>query len=559
MKKINSTYPVRTIISWLWHSSSDNRLQAALNTIIGLADVAVSLLSVWAVKRAIDIACHANDGNVIHAVLIIAALILTGFLLDIASDWVRNILGVRAQNRMQQRMLAHILRAEWRGREAMHSGDVLNRLEQDVITVVNFVAETLPAAISVAALFIGAFCYLFSMDHTLALIIVIAFPLFLIASKFYVGRMRRLARSVRDCDSRVQSTLQESVQNRALVKTLEGESIMVERLERQHSELRTRVVDRTKFTVLSHLTVNLGFAFGYLTAFGWSALRLYAGTLTYGGMTAFLQLVNKIQSPARNLARLAPLFVQVFTAAERLMLFEAIPQEEQGETQRMEGPVGVRLDNVTYAYDDDPQHPVINQLTFDFRPGTCTAIVGETGAGKTTLLRTILAFVHPTAGEVTLYNENTCIKVSPLTRCNIIYVPQGNTMLSGSIRDNMLLANPNASDEEMKTALRTACADFVFDLPDGIDTTFSEQGVGMSEGQAQRVCIARALLRHCPLMILDEATSALDPQTERQLLHNLLADRHHTIIFITHRPAVLDYCDTALHLLPREENEKTQP
>lgn len=548
MRLLNKKYRAKTIVKWLWQSSSDNRLQAILNTAIGLAQVVVSLASVWAVQTAIDIASHNKEGDVISAVLVMAGLVALNFVLNISSVWVRNILGIKAQNRMQRRMLGRILHSEWQGRDSMHSGDVLNRLEQDVNNVVNFVAETLPNAVSVVALFLGAFVYLFTMDHSLALIIVVMFPIFLVLSKIYMGKMRQLTREVRESDSQVQSLLQESVQNRILVKTLESEDEIVDRLSDQHSALREKVVKKTRFSVISNLIVNVGFATGYLVAFAWSALRMSVGSLSYGGMTAFLQLVNKIQNPARNLSKLVPQFVSVFTAAERLMLFEDIPLEEKGEPIEVEGPCGIQINEVSFAYPDDPDTPIIDKLSFDFKPGTCTAIVGETGAGKTTLLRMILALIRPDSGNVYIYNKVERFIVSPLTRCNITYVPQGNTMLSGSIRDNLLLGNVDATEEQMYEALDEACADFVRELPDGLDTEMTEQGGGLSEGQAQRICIARALLRNSPLMILDEATSALDPETEKKLLNNILENNSRTVIFITHRPVVLRYCDTSLNL-----------
>ena len=548
MRLPNKKYRAKTIVKWLWQSSSDNRLQAILNTAIGLAQVVVSLASVWAVQTAIDIASHNKEGDVISAVLVMAGLVALNFVLNISSVWVRNILGIKAQNRMQRRMLGRILHSEWQGRDSMHSGDVLNRLEQDVNNVVNFVAETLPNAVSVVALFLGAFVYLFTMDHSLALIIVVMFPIFLVLSKIYMGKMRQLTREVRESDSQVQSLLQESVQNRILVKTLESEDEIVDRLSDQHSALREKVVKKTRFSVISNLIVNVGFATGYLVAFAWSALRMSVGSLSYGGMTAFLQLVNKIQNPARNLSKLVPQFVSVFTAAERLMLFEDIPLEEKGEPIEVEGPCGIHINEVSFAYPDDPDTPIIDKLSFDFKPGTCTAIVGETGAGKTTLLRMILALIRPDSGNVYIYNKVERFIVSPLTRCNITYVPQGNTMLSGSIRDNLLLGNVDATEEQMYEALDEACADFVRELPDGLDTEMTEQGGGLSEGQAQRICIARALLRNSPLMILDEATSALDPETEKKLLNNILENNSRTVIFITHRPVVLRYCDTSLNL-----------
>ena len=548
MKRLNNTYPAKTIVKWLWQSSSDNRLQAILNTVIGLLQVAVSLASVWAVQRAVDIASHNREGDVISAVLVMAAFVVCGFALNVSSVWVRNILGIKAQNRMQRRMLGRVLHSEWQGRDSMHSGDVLNRLEQDVNSVVNFVAETLPNAISVVTLFIGAFIYLFTMDHSLALIIVVMFPVFLVLSKVYMGKMRQLTREVRESDSIVQSILQESVQNRILVKTLESEDEMVDRLSDQHTILREKVVRKTRFSVVSNLIVNVGFAAGYLVAFGWSALRMSLGTLSYGGMTAFLQLVNKIQNPARNLSRLVPQFVSVFTSAERLMLFEDIPLEENGDPVEIEGPCGVMINNVSFAYPDAPDSLIIDNLSFDFKPGTSTAIVGETGAGKTTLLRMILALTRPDTGNVYIYNKVEKVIASPLTRCNITYVPQGNTMMSGTIRDNLLLGNVDATDAQMYEALEKSCAEFVRELPDGLDTEITENGGGLSEGQAQRICIARALLRNSPLMILDEATSALDIETEKRLLENLLREKRHTVIFITHRPVVLKYCDASLNL-----------
>ena len=543
----STRYSASAILRWLWQAWRGNYLQAVLNALIGLADVGVSLGQVWAVKHAIDVAAGTVPGNVYWAVAIMGVLILVSFALSISAVWVRNILGIRAQNRMQQQLLDRILRSEWGGQEKRHSGDVLNRLETDVNTVVGFLTETIPNTLSVLALFIGAFLYLYSMDRVLALLIVAIIPVFVAFSKVYVGRMRQLTRQVRNSDSEVQSVLQETIQHRMLIKTLEGDSTMVDRLESTQGRLRRNVVRRTVFSVFSNLVINFGFALGYLVAFLWAAVRMSGGTLSFGGMTAFLQLVNKIQSPARSLTKLVPAFVGVFTAAERLMELEEDPLEEQGTPQYMQGPCGIRLDNVTYAYADDGRR-VLNNLSFNFPPATCTAILGETGAGKTTLIRLLLALLRPQKGRVSIYNKEESRTLSPLLRCNFVYVPQGNTLMSGTIRDNLRLGRLDATDYDMREALHQSCADFVFELPQGLDTLCSEQGGGLSEGQAQRIAIARALLRNRQVMLFDEATSALDPDTERKLLHNILSRRDKTVIFITHRPAVVDYCDQTLHL-----------
>ena len=548
-KSRGSKYKAADILRWLWRAWRGNRLQACLNAVIGLSSVVVSLAQVTVVRHAIDVASGAARGNLYWAVAVMGLLILCDFLLNISSTWVQNLLGIRAQNRMQQRMLDRILRSRWHGKEHFHSGDVLNRLEFDVANVVDFLTQTIPNTLSVFAMFVGAFCYLFAMDAVLALITVAILPVFIGLSKVYVNRMRKLTKDVRAEDSRVQSALQETIQHRMLIKTLESETMMVNRLERTQGVLRHKVVKRTVFSVFSNTILNLGFALGYLVAFLWAAVRMSANSLSFGGMTAFLQLVNRIQSPARSLTRLVPAFVSVFTAAERLMELEESPLDEQGEPIAFKAPAGIRLEHVSCAYDDGVE--VLHDISFDFKPGTCTAILGETGAGKTTLIRVILGLMMPKGGKAEIYQGvaspsaigKRVAELSPLTRCNLAYVPQGNTLLSGTVRDNLRLGKLSATDEEMEEALRLSCAEFLFDTSAGLDTMCGEQGSGLSEGQAQRIAIARALLRDCPVLLLDEATSALDPDTERQLLSNILSDKRRTVIFITHRLAVKDYCD----------------
>ena len=579
LRRHESKYKAGQIARWLWAAWRGNRLQAGLNATVGILGVVLSLLTVWAMQRAMDIAQGVREGSLYGAVGVMALIILCEFAVGISRVWIKNILGVRAQNRMQQQMLGRLLRSEWRGREAMHSGDVINRLEQDVRQVVDFLTETLPSVVSTLLMFVGAFVYLMQMDTWLAVVTVGILPVFLVLSRYYVSQMRRLSRSVRQTDSHIQSILTETMQHRMLVKTMEADDQMLDRLDSSQAELRSRVKERTAFSVLSHLVLNTGFSVGYLVAFLWGALRLSRGTLTFGGMTAFLQLVYRIQGPARDLTRLAPAFVSVFTAAERLMELEEIPEEEQGEPQMLPAPCGIRFSHVSFNYGAEGQEATLTDANYDFRPGTCTAILGETGSGKTTLIRLLLALIRPQEGEIRIYSptpspsrgegsDRHAVKnsrertdfaplplggvgggpLSPLHRCNFVYVPQGNTLLSGTLRDNLLLGNPEATDEEMVAALRMACADFVFDLPQGLDTVFAEQGGGLSEGQAQRVAIARALLRPGSIMLLDEATSALDADTERTLLHNLLSDQQRTVIFVTHREAVVGYCDQVIDL-----------
>lgn len=538
-------YSTKEIYAWLWLAWKGNRTQAMINAIIGLLGVMVSLTVVWGMQHAIDVSSHVISGSIVMAVVVLGILFFADFGLHVASIWVRNLLGIKAQNRMQQQLLDRMLRSEWKGRDSYHSGDVLNRLEFDVTNVVTFLTETIPNSLSTLTLFIGAFTYLALMDWRLAIVIIAMVPFFILLSRVYVRQMRRLVKDVRTSDSKVQSVLQESIQHRVLIKTLESDDFIVNRLETTQNKLRKKVVKKTKFSIFSSTVLQFGFVLGYLIAFAWAAFRLSAGTLTFGGMTAFLQLVNKIQSPARQLTQLVPAFVSVFTAAERLMELEEVPLEKQGDAIELEAPCGIKLNNISYQY-FDADTPVIKDLSFDFHPGSCTAVLGETGSGKTTLIRILLALLKPTLGSVEIYGREERMELNPLMRTNFVYVPQGNTLMSGTIRENLKMGKENATEEEMNKALKKSCADFVLNLPNGLDTVCSEQGGGLSEGQAQRIAIARSLLRDKSIMIFDEATSALDPETEKQLLKNILAHHDKTVIFITHRPAVVEYCNQVL-------------
>lgn len=263
---------------------------------------------------------------------------------------------------------------------------------------------------------------------------------------------------------------------------------------------------------------------------------------------AFIQLVGQIQSPFRDMTRFIPVLIGSLTATERLMELEVLPKEEQGESIRLDGPIGIRAEQIQFTYSGG-HRTILTDFSHDFTPGSSTAILGETGAGKTTLIRLVLGLVRPEHGRIYIYNKEKEATCSPLTRCNIVYVPQGNTLFSGTIRDNLLLGNPHAHEEELKDALHTACADFVFELPDGMNTRCNEMGSGLSEGQAQRIAIARALLRKGSILLLDEATSALDAVTEKLLLQNLQEKaKDKTLLFITHRPEVLSHCSQRLHL-----------
>ncbi|MCI6643904.1 MAG: ABC transporter ATP-binding protein/permease [Bacteroidales bacterium] len=541
---------LRMLLRWLWNSWRGYRLQAILNTVIGLLGVAFDLAFVWLVKVSIDTATRVD--NRMTLTVSISLLVLTAMLQvgsGLLSRWIKATLGVRAQNAMQRAFFFRLLGSEWRGLRQFHSGDLLNRIERDVSDVVVFLTESLPSLITTIAQFVGAFCVLFLMHKRLAIIVIVVTPIFLLLSKIYMHRMRGLSHNVRNTESRIQSTIQEGLQHSLVLKTLERVSYVTHRLSLLQRELRQHVVVRTRYAIFSAGIMNFGFAAGFLLAFVWGIDDLRFGLITYGTLIAFVQLVSQIQGPVRTLTRFVPVFIGAFTATERLMELEKIPLERRGHRQTIQGQVGIRLENVSFRY-TPTSRLILDRFHYTFAPNTVTAIMGETGAGKTTLIRLLLALVRPTEGKAELFNDaGETVSITSLSRCNFSYVPQGNTLVSGTIRDNLLLGNPSATEAEMYEALRLASATFVERLPDGLDARCGEQGDGLSEGQAQRLSIARALLRRSPILLLDEATSALDMETEATVIRNIMSQQKgRTLIFITHRPEVLKYCTHTLRL-----------
>ena len=535
--------------------------QSFINAMSGIIRVALDFAFIWATKLAIDIATGAPitplplfhyEFTLFSAGVLLVIIMASQMALGYLGRWIAALLGVEAQNRMQRRIFEHMLRSEWRGREVRHSGDVLNRLISDSQTVVTVVTDTIPQALAVMVRLLCAFFFLYSMDAMLAVSVTLILPIFILLSRLYIHRMRDITRDVRNTDSRIQSTMQESIQHRLVLKTLERVPWLLQYLSHQQATLRQQVRHRTLFSTTSNLVLNVGFGAAYLFTFLWSVNRLSEGIITFGMMTAFIQLCGQIQGPFRELTRFIPAIISSFTAAERLLELEEVPTESDGEPIRFEQGAGIRINDVTFAYEAHSRK-VLNHVTIDFPTGSTNAILGETGSGKTTLLRLILALLKPDEGEVVMYSTpdgtgtETSATVSARTRCNLVYVPQGNSLFSGTLRWNLQLGNPDATEAEMNEALLLSCADFVQNLPEGLDTRIGEGGAGLSEGQAQRIAIARALLRRGSILLLDEATSALDHATEQTLLNNLIQHHKHlcvrpTLIFITHRTAVVEHC-----------------
>lgn len=530
-------------IRWLWNASQGYRVPILASILAGTTRIGISLTFVWQCKHLIDIATHQADGNIAIGLASMTGCIVLQLLLSSLVNRLYAHTEISLRNRLRQNLFEHILKSHWSGRETFHSGDMLNRMEEDVRTVTDLLAGSIPSAGITLFQLAGAALFLFCLDHRMAVVILLIMPLALLFSKLYMKRMRHLTREIRATDSRLQSHLQENLQHRTLISTLEYTSMAADMISTLQSGLKRLVMRRNSFSIFSGLMVQAGFALGYLTAFAWGIYGLDTGTVTFGTLTAFLQLVAQVQRPVVELARQIPAFISALTSVERIDELTSLPLEEQGEPLILKGKVGIRLENVTFAYPDG-KRKVIEHFTHDFEPGSLTAVLGETGSGKSTMVRLMLALLRPDGGNITLYDERQSLPASPLTRRNFVYVPQGNTLVSGTLRDNLLLGNPEATDAQMWKALHMAAADFVHELPQGLGTPCGEMGTGLSEGQAQRIAIARGLLRPGNIVLLDEPTSSLDSDTEQTLLERLSHTiQGKTLIIITHQMQTARLCD----------------
>ena len=538
------------VAQWLWRATKGIRCRLLFNGVLGMVRVAAGLLFIYVSKQLIDMAtghiAHASAAFTLYLALLVVFMVAQiGAVL--CNSWFTNQTEVRMKNRLRHNLFTHLMNVTWMGKGCLHSGDILNRLEEDVRVVTEVVCRSLPDLTVTLINLSAAFLFLYRLSPPLAWCILFIMPVFLGLSKIYIRRMRRLTKDIRSTDSDVQSVLQESIQHRIVIQTMEQHDQMAGKLDMLQQALYDQTMDRTRFSLFSRSMVSFGFVAGYLFVFIWSLFQLQQGLITFGVMSAFLQLVGQIQRPTIELTRLLPQFVHATTSIDRLHELEALPGEETADRHRLDGKVGILMQEVTFGYEEGKE--VLHRFTHDFKPGSRTAVMGETGAGKSTTIRLILSLLKPKSGTIELYNASERIVADARSRCNTVYVPQGNSLLSGTIRDNLLLGDPDAGDPALYEVLHHTAADFVKDLPEGLNTVCGEQGGGLSEGQAQRIAIARGLLRKGNILLLDEFSASLDEETEEILMERLLANYpDKTMIFITHHETVAGYCSDVVHL-----------
>ena len=521
-------------ISWLWQNSKGIRWNSVVRIVAGISSVVLGLLMVWLSKRFIDETIHTGTADdVLQMVCCLVLTVVGGVALRQVNFYLASMASVRQSNTLRLRIFGSLFRRQLYTDQELHSGDVTSRMAKDIEQVSGVMTDTLPQMVITFIQLCGAFLLMRWFDPRLAWALLLLTPLALVFGKLIARRLRQMTLHIRQDESRIQMQVQEGMEYNAVLRSLGSEQWVTDRLNSMQQRLQGNVKRRTKFTAVTRLVMGCAFGLGYLLAFVWGGIGLRNGTITFGVMTSFLQLVGMIQSPIMQLLNMVPGVIHATASIDRLEELSVESKKESRANPSNPSQKGISFTDVSFRYAKGDRQ-ILTHFNHVFEPGSKTAIMGETGIGKTTLFRLILGFIEPDEGKVRVGGD-------------CCFVPQGNTLMSGTIRYNLQLARPEATDDELRDVLHTACADFVLDLPEGIDTELGERGSGLSEGQAQRIAIARGLLHDGDILLLDEISSALDEPTEREMYRRLFAAYpQKTMLFITHRPTVTSQCDDVI-------------
>lgn len=517
----------------------------AVNTVGALSGVSVAIAS----KGMVDNAVMGDMKAALFSGILFAGLVI----LNIGMRIVSSMISVRTQeaygNDLRQKMFKRLTSSEWMCISQYHSGDLMTRLTSDIGTITNTVVNTFPGMISLGVQLVAAFSTLMFFEPALAVLAFFIAPVSIIGSRFWGSKLKKIQKIMQESESAYRSIIQEALQNLMIVKAFRLEENKYEKIQDLQNERLKWVIKRNYMSLAATSVLSAGYWGGYVLAFAWGAWRLSQKATSFGTLTTFLQLVEQIQGPFIGLSRSLPQIIAIMTSIERMKELEDLDAEKPAIKLDTPLSASIVFKNISFAYSEGKM--ILDKMNIAMEAGDTIGIIGASGEGKTTIIRMILALLRPGEGEVAFVDENGAWhEATSATRDWVAYVPQGNTLFSGTIAENLRYGRADAGEEDITEALKAACVwDFICKLPEGIYTEIGERGMGLSEGQAQRIAIARALIRKSPVIILDEATSALDMELEMRVLDSIRSVKPlKTCIVITHRPSALEICSRVLRL-----------
>ena len=537
---------------WLSRYSMHYKKEILWYILAGIIGTAASLAGSILSKYIIDAVTGFNASGIMVALIFFILMQLSQILIRAISSRINAKVSLRVNQQITAQVYDKLLVTDWEALSAYHSGDLLTRVAGDVSTVSSSVLGWFPELVTRILQFVGTLGVILYYDATLALLALLSAPVTLIMSRYVIKMMRHHNLKMRQLTSQMMVFNEESFQHIQLIKSFDRTDAYSQKHRKLQQQFKDASLDYNRFSIHKNTIMSLIGTVVAIVCFAWGVYRLWGEHITYGTMTLFLQLSTTLTAAFSALAGLVPGAISAATAAGRIMAIMNLPVEDRSDApeatafvnKHRNATLRVEAEDLSYHYKNGTA--VLSNTSFAAEAGQIVTFVGPSGEGKTTLLRLLLGIIRPKQGQLTLQAEDgERIQVSPSTRALFAYVPQGNTMFSGTVAENLRLTRPDATDEQLYEALRLACAeDFIRMLPLGLDSPVREQGGGFSEGQLQRLCIARALLSDAPILLLDEATSALDMDTERQVLQNIMeAQSDRTCIITTHRPSVLELSD----------------
>jgi len=541
-------------LKWIYSNSKRYFLGIAFLVVIGallsLTGVYFALLS----RDVIDVATGRISGEFTQSAIKLALLIAFQLLLQVSFALINvRVLG-KLNITLKKKLFGTLLKKDWLSVSAYHSGELLNRLTSDISIVSSAVVGIIPSLISYATRIVASFAALFMLDFTFALICITVGPVILIFARIYSKKMKGLHKDYQQSDGITRSFMQETLQNLLVIKSFGNEDSIVENSTALQNKNYKISLKRNNIGIVANLCFYIAITVGYYFALAWGAYKISVGIMSFGTLTAILQLVGQVQMPFKDLSGILPQYYGMVASAERIIELENLPDEAElndeilNTKETYEKLDEIVMKNVSFSYNKEK---VLDDISFTMKKGEFVAVSGISGTGKSTFLKLILGMITPTCGSsYLLLRGGEKIELDKHTRGMFAYVPQGNMILSGTIRENILFAKKDILDDEIiKSAKVSMIWDYIETLPQGLDTMLGEKGLGLSEGQIQRIAIARAVLHNSPILLLDEATSALDEQTEEAVLKNLKALNEKSCIIISHKKAAHAFCDKSINFM----------
>lgn len=548
---------------WKWIFTYSLRYKGAIAfyLILGIFGTTTGLIGSIAGKYLIDIITGYQTDKLWILVAVAVGSSVFGLVFGSILSRITAKLGIYINNDIQADIFSKIIDADWMAINKYPSGDVLNRFTGDIGTVSGNAISWLPSIIIAIYQFIATFFVIWHYDHIMAAMAFASAPFLLAASRVVIGKQRAYAKKVREMSSEVMTFQVETFYNFDTIKSFGVADQYTRKLKWWQRKFKDISLEYNMFQIKTNIYLSVVGMLIQFAVFGYCLWLLWTRAITYGTMTLFMQQRSALAGSFNRLLGIIPGFLNSSVSAHRIREIVQLPKEvhipQSSELDKyIDDGFSVRMENVNFAY--IANNRVITDSDFEAHPGEIVALVGPSGEGKTTMLRLVLGLIHPETGDAVIEaKDGTRVKLNADTRHLFSYVPQGNTILSGTIAENLRMAKEDATDDEIVEALKIACAwDFVGRMPDTFNSKIGERGRGFSEGQTQRIAIARAVLRDAPILLLDEATSALDVTTERQVLRNIIQQRpNKTCIVTTHRPTVLNMCQRVYRVMQTHVTE----